>query len=68
MTSINDNIIENVRFSDVSTYLRYYSEKNVEFGGQRGTYSHREIIIWRESLKLSWDIGPSDGEVILSTS
>ena len=29
----NDNIIEKVRFSDVSTYLRCYSEEKLECGG-----------------------------------
>ena len=47
----NDNI-EKVWFSDVSTYLRCYSEKKLECGGQRSpifTLSHREVKIWTES-------------------
>ena len=31
----NDNIIEKVLFSDVSTYVRCYEEKKFEYGGQR---------------------------------
>ena len=29
----NDNIIEKVRFSDVSTFVRCYEEKKLEGGG-----------------------------------
>ena len=39
----NDNIIEKVQFSDVSTYLRCYSEKKLECGDRKVQYLHSLI-------------------------